>query len=77
MMALALAAGIIGPRHRRAGGEDGLPGEAGDEFPGRAHIDQHWVGFGEPLEGKLVGLNAPVGGKLHPSTPSFPNWSIN
>ena len=74
---VALAAGIVGPRHRRTGGEDGVPGEAGDEFAGRAHIDQHRIGLGQPLECELVGLNAPVRGKLHPSTPLNPNWSIN
>ena len=54
-----------------------LPGEAGDEFAGGAHIDQHRIGLGQPLECELVGLNAAVRGKLHPSTPSIPNWSIN
>ena len=49
----------------------------GMNSPAGAHIDQNWIGLGQPLECKLVGLNAPVRGKLHPSTPLNPNWSIN
>jgi len=74
---LALAAAIVGPGHWRTGGEDGVPGQTGDEFAGGANIDQNWIGLGQPVECELVGLNAPVRGKLHPFTPLNPNWSIN
>ncbi len=49
----------------------------GINSPAATHIDQNRVGLDQPLECELVGLNAPVRGKLHQSTPLFPNWSIN
>ena len=67
---LALSAAIVGPGHRRSGGENGVRGQAGDEFTGGAHIDQNGIGLGQPLERELVGLDAPVRGKLHPSSPA-------